>query len=48
MFYKELAPFERDGLMWNAFIWRVNKKIDSHYHVKDNNQQNNSYCEIID
>ena len=28
-FYKELEPFEKEGINWNAFVWRVNGKFRS-------------------
>ena len=26
-FYKELDPFEKEGINWNAFVWRVNSNF---------------------
>ena len=28
-FYKELQPFYKEGMYWNAFIWRVNGNMKS-------------------
>jgi len=28
-FYKELEPFQKEGINWNAFVWRVHADLDS-------------------
>jgi hypothetical protein len=32
-FYKELEPFEKEGINWNAFIWRRNENFRSKKYI---------------